>query len=412
MKPLVVTLLAGSLVLNATLAFFAFTGSARVEAEAAAKVAAASAAAEARTATAKGPAPVDPKTWASLETPDLPDLITRLRAAGFPKDVIRAIISGLIAEKFADRQRALQAESANRPFWKELTTDLKTQAASYKLYQEQNKMLRDILGADAEPSDALTLARQRAQFGNIPQEKVAVLQEIMRARAEKQTEMYYTKGSYSNEDMRAIDRETHEKVAAVLTPAELVEYDLRNSNTARQARNDLLAFNPTEEEFRAIVKLRTPMDEQFSNYTGLLNPEQRQRQQAAEKQLNEQIVTLFGPERGAEYIRATDYSYRQTAQLVARLELPAETTTALWDLKKDFEQRRSDLYRGVSSPDPAAREELNKQLVALQAEATAKIAPILGGANRVEAYKQYGGSWLSYMVPQTPRAAVPVATPK
>ena len=48
------------------------------------------------------------------------------------------------------------------------------------------------------------------------------------------------------------------------------------------------------------------------------------------------------------------------------------------------------------------RTKLGEQLKALQQEAETRLAPLLGGPRGVEAYKQYGGSWLTGMVPRTP----------
>jgi hypothetical protein len=54
-----------------------------------------------------------------------------------------------------------------------------------------------------------------------------------------------------------------------------------------------------------------------------------------------------------------------------------------------------DIYRSTASP-----EERTQQFTALEQEAIARITPLLGSASGVEAYKQYGGSWLQSMVPR------------
>ena len=66
-----------------------------------------------------------------------------------------------------------------------------------------------------------------------------------------------------------IERYGEKFAERILTPAELEEYDLRNSNTGRAMRRELAAFNPTEEEFRAIYKLRQPVDEKYNNNDGV-----------------------------------------------------------------------------------------------------------------------------------------------
>lgn len=137
MKPLSTVLLLASLALNATLAYVALTGRARLADTAAADPALS--ALGAQPAASPGPAPIDPATWSKLQTDDLPALVTRLRAAGFPPDVIRAMLNGLLTEQFAARRRALDPDSANRPFWKDRAPDLKLQLAQFQLYREQEK---------------------------------------------------------------------------------------------------------------------------------------------------------------------------------------------------------------------------------------------------------------------------------
>lgn len=198
-------------------------------------------------------------------------------------------------------------------------------------------------------------------------------------------------------DLAPLERELRTALAAVLSPAELEEYDLRNSNTGRSMRSELTAFNPTEEEFRALYKLRQPFDEQFGFIYGIPSQEQMRQRGEAQKQLLAQIGSALGAERAADYERAIDYNYRQTSQLVARLELPPETALSLWNTQKEFEKRRGEIYR--ASPG-VAEADRTSQLAALQKEALAKVTPLLGTASAVAAYRQYGGSWLESLVPR------------
>ena len=62
-----------------------------------------------------------------------------------------------------------------------------------------------------------------------------------------------------------------------------------------------------------------------------------------------------GAERFEQYQRATDYSFRQTTQLVARLQLPPDTAQKLYAVQKEFEQRRNELYRSGTGGGAAGR---------------------------------------------------------
>src|SRR6185369_556593 len=132
------------------------------------------------------------------------------------------------------------------------------------------------------------------------------------------------------------------------------------------------------------------------NY-GMLSDEQMKARSEAQKQLNDDIKAALGPDRFADYQRATNFSFRQTSQLVARLELPPETANQVYAVQQDAQTRANTLRRD-STLSPAQRTE---QLAALVAEAQGKLTTSLG-ASGLEAYKQYGGQWLQNLVPKPP----------
>jgi hypothetical protein len=209
--------------------------------------------------------------------------------------------------------------------------------------------------------------------------------------------------STEREKGRELEKERDAAIAQVLSPQEYAEYELRASNTASSLRYQLATFDPTEQEFRTIFQLQRAFDLQYPSVfaVGALTPEQnaamRQRSEA-QKLLTDQIKAALGPERGEEYVRSMDYNYQQTARLVGRLELPAENARQVYAVQKEFEPRVAEL-RGNRT---LSAEQRNQQLAALQEEATAKVSPLLGGTRGLEAYKQYGGSWLRSMVPPPP----------
>jgi hypothetical protein len=118
----------------------------------------------------------------------------------------------------------------------------------------------------------------------------------------------------------------------------------------------------------------------------------------AERQMNEQIKGLLGTARYAEYERAGQPDYRNTALLVSRLELPPETTQQIWNVRDDFMQRATTIRSNRSLPP----DQRTQQLSALQQEAAQAITPLVGGSRGFEAYQQYGGAWLQRLNPPPP----------
>jgi hypothetical protein len=396
LKTLYILLFVGSLALNAAMAFFLVH-----------PPVAASAATKAVSPTRRSAETlddkVDAKIWSDLKTDDLPTLVARLRDSGFPPDVIRAIIVGQLNELYAARRKALGFDASSQAYWKNRRVDPKMQAALRELSREQEKALRDLLGPDLATAEPLNALLQSRQLRGLPPEKVGDVQQVIRSYDEKRAEIYSktsSLGATDREKVAALDKDQRAAIAQLLTPAEFDNYQLYNSNTASQLRSQLSAFHPDEQEFRTIFALQNAFNEQFPNTynNGPIFPGDQPAREAAQKQLTDQIQAALGPDRGADYTRANDYNYRQTDQLVARLQLPPETTNQIWAVQQDLQQRTQAIYSDRTLPP----DQRAQQLATLADEAKTRISASLGEPG-FEAYKQYGGQWMQRFQPPTPR---------
>lgn len=345
---------------------------------------------------------VDAETWPTLHTDDLPALVQRLRARGFPPEVVRAILTAQLRETFAAREKALDPGQENRPYWKQYSLDPRLQTARMQLYREQQKKLRELLGTEADLQENVNALYQGRRFDSLPPEKVADVQLLLQQFNDARNDIFANFsggmiGAETQKKIQALEKDQQAALANLLTPQEFEEWNLRNSDTARGLRSELSAFEPTEAEFRSLYKLRAAFDEQFGRLYAPPSQEDMQRRHEAQQQLNAQIKSTLGPVRAAEYERASDYNYRQTSQLVARLELPSATTNQIYDVQKDIAAKIMSLYQ---SGTPAA--DRDKQLQQLAGETETRITALLG-ARGFEAYKQFGGSWMQQMRPGPPR---------
>ena len=70
----------------------------------------------------KTPTPVtaiaEDQLWSALRTGDIPTLIRRLREAGFPPAMARAVVTAAVDAEFAPRFDALFAPVEAAPYWK------------------------------------------------------------------------------------------------------------------------------------------------------------------------------------------------------------------------------------------------------------------------------------------------------
>lgn len=359
-------------------------------------------------ATAMNPiAPIVAAThgWEQLRHDDLPTLVARLRAAGFPPAMLRAAVSALVNERFAPRRRAIESAS-EKPFWKGRDeTDPQARTGLMALDHDRRKLIQKLLGDDSDAGDENVRAAVRQEIGReLAPEKIAQVQKLKSELGERIYAEFAKQGSGVQlpEDrvkVQQLQNEMHAELAKILSPDELFEYDLRNSNPAGMLRYELAPLRPTEAEFRALFPLYRELDEKYPLKMGGVNTEEDMApRNAALAQMKEQIKTLLGPERFAEYELSRDYNYQQTAKVTERLNLPATATGEVYAVQKEIQQRAT-LLRSNPTLTP---EDRTAQLAALAGEASAKISVVLG-ADGLEAYRQHGGQWLQQLTPR-PRA--------
>ena len=124
-----------------------------------------------------------PKLWTAFTSDDLATLVARLRAAGFPPEIIREIVQAQVNARYDARIRALQDPDPNTPFWKLPSSMVafgatsKTREEINQLQRERSKLVRDLLRDDFFATSDVNAA-QRRQFGNLPRNKLDAAQRI------------------------------------------------------------------------------------------------------------------------------------------------------------------------------------------------------------------------------------------
>jgi hypothetical protein len=400
---LLVALLALSVIANAVL-LFQHTGPATASSPAAS---AAASGPDAAASPASTPAEAEraeaarfAQTWTRLQAGDPKAFIAWLRAAGFAPSVIRAIVVAQVAEQFSARRAALLAQQKETPFWKNpdyASRDPKWLSAMRELNKEQSKAMKDLLGANALSDNPELKVYQHRQFGDLPQEKIEQVQTMLNDYNELRSELFAkTRGVMLPEDRQSIaliEKEQRADLAALLTPQELEDYDLRNSPVANQLRSQLNLFDPTEQEFRALFKLQQATEPQ-PNATGTIafGDQYRQRQQ----DLLAQAATVLTPERYEAYKQAIEPAYQNASRLLTRLDLPTTLAPQLVSTQQEVVKQASALQ----SDRTLTTEQRNAQLGALLESTTARLSTLLGGTRGLEAYKAQGGGWLQMLQPR------------
>lgn len=348
---------------------------------------------------AKNPA-LDPLLWPNLATPDLPALLARLRAAGFPPSIIRAVVTAQVEEEFAARREKITGPERNLPPWKVALAeaDPARRDALEALASEKRDRVKQLLGADATAPNPTMIALQRHQFGHLSPEKFARATALQRDYDELRGEAMRSSTERERlERFALLDKEQHIDLAKILTPAELETYDLRASPTARRLRANLDLFAPSEAEFLKIFRLQNPYDAQLTPSSEEPSPALIDQRIAAQQRLNAQIAAALGPERAADYQRSIDPTFRQVTRIATRLDLPPSVATTVWQTQQDFEKQ----FAATASDPALAPAARTARQQALRAEASAQVAAALGPRG-FEAFRHNGGNWLTPTPKATP----------
>lgn len=345
---------------------------------------------------AKSVAVKRPKLWTALHTEDAATLIARLRQAGFPPNVIRALVTAEITARYDTQLRALQDTDPTVPFWKlpasyYMSGDKRLEEIN-RLYRERSKALRDVF-RDEFFASTDTSAAQRRQFGDLPLSKIDALQRveddynemIAAVRAE-------AKGIILPEDrekLALLNREKRADLASILTAQELEAYELRTSSTANMLRSRLAAFEPTEAEFRALYQAQLALNEKFqAGFTGV----DQQTREAHQNAYHDQLRALLGDKRYAEYVRETSSDYQQLTRLVQRENLPRETPQLTYDLRNAIAAESNLIFDNAGLSVDAKRDALKQ----LAQNARNRILATLGPGAGPE-YVRISDQWLTQM---------------
>ncbi len=338
------------------------------------------------------PIRVSAETWSHVEAGDERG-VAGLRAAGLPDYMVRAIVRALIDEEFRQRENALYPDPATLPYWSRNYSSIRfvprDRLALIDLRREKEARMKALLGSVADPETELFpderwagLPRDKAErLGQIEEDYAALTANIRGGETAISSVMLPS----DRQKLAFLAKEKRSELASILTPAELEQYDLRQSSAAMQVRNSGYGFDMSEKEYLALYKIHKEVDDKVGAIDGTYDPEISRKRQQYQKETSEKIKAALGEERYAEYERSQDYEFRTLSRLAKRLELPQDKAFAAYDLKKAFEKKLDGLYSSNANvaDRPAA-------VQALRAEAEARFTELLG-APATEAFKRSSG---------------------
>jgi hypothetical protein len=354
--------------------------------------------------------------WSQLAEPDFVIYIARLRAFGTPETQVRDIIFGAVDAMYRPRRAALRPpkKADDGKFWErgrrffyggdsQATKEQRAQLSA--LQKEESDLLKSLFGDDyllqraKDSGNPTPIDWMEKQYGFIPKDLREKVQAIEQRMNEAKQDIYAANDGMfdpdSQADLRKVEKKSRDELAKMLTPDQLLEWDLRHSDTANQLKNDLSAFDPSEDEYRAVFKYKQAQDDlnpprSSDDDPPQLSADQRRAQAEKQKALDDDLAQAVGTNRVAEYKLEQDYSYRNLIDS----GVPKASVFKLDDMKKQAE----DAANKIRSDQTLTPDQRTGALSAIRTETQASINDLLG-EKPAKRYSANGGWWLNNIAP-------------
>lgn len=350
------------------------------------------------TASAKKKAEQLPSPWSAFEKNDLHKLVAQLRAAGFPSYAIRVIVEDRLRDSYAGRIRQLTAPDPNAPYAKmgsgQLSSDRFNEMR--RLNDEHEQILHDLLGVFAYRDSGAITNDERRSYGDLSPGKVDAIQRVEQDYEEMKTQARAGMDNITlpedKERIALLEREEHTDLAALLTPEEMENYDIRHSPVTGRLRQAMTYFHASESEFRAIYQIEAPLEDVIypstSGDRSVDDVVAAQRQ--ANAQMSDQLKAALGDERYAEFTRSSDSDYRMLVGFERQQTIPDGAALQVYDLRDHVAQESTRVFNDSSLDN-------SQKLAALQTLAQSTRAQMLNvlGPAAGETYLRQASFWLA-----------------
>jgi hypothetical protein len=332
--------------------------------------------------------------WSQLESTDYRTYIKNLRAVGCPEETVRDIILAEINKLYAPKFSAARRPDARQNYWQSPPSwSPDTYAQQKGLHRERSGLIRELLGVDPDEESRKNDTSGREQddpLAFLPASKRQPLRDLEEKYFNLERRIYAEAHGIMTTSDRAslaeLQQQKAREVDLLLTSQERLEYQLRESPTARRLQQELTAFQPTEAEFRAICQAQIAFDERTealrSSGSGAPSPRNDDALQA-------QIREALGDQRYFEYLRSKDPAYQTLVRIADRFGLPETVASQVLELKQSAETQSQE----VAANTGLTSGEKQVWLKTLQDQVGETLTGVLGEKG-FSAYHDYGGAWI------------------
>lgn len=326
------------------------------------------------TRTVVGPAEVLTTTntvalqWDVLESADYVKYIANLRSVGCPEETIRDIVIADINKLFAQRWRETQPPVEPWRYWRlkprSENKSVANAATRHGMEVERAALIRELLGVDFDAEMgkyAWTVSnRYEDAYGFLPEGKRLLIQDwegrakIDMRRLQEELKAAREPKEVRDSLIRELETAQRKELGALLTPAEVKEFQLRHSELADQLRRYTDALEPTEREFRTLFDLLSAAPDGLSQLVRL---------RGAESPLNDpflqpRVQEILGAERTSQFFALAFKPDKKEARRLQDEAQRAESNEAAATLKQIAEQEIARIAADASLTDAAKEEQI------------------------------------------------------
>lgn len=232
---------------------------------------------------------------------------------------------------------------------------------------------------------------------SLPPEKKARLDQIRRDYAEIRAKMVQDYGAAGEKfpggvsaflrQLALLEREMHADFAKTLTPEELEDYELQESNTGKTVRQRTADLALTDEQTRTIYRVQREFDDRFSLVFDV-SPAALLERLKVQRVAREKIRAALSDEAYARWLRAEDPSYLGMRTVAQNQGLAASAINDLWRIKDEWTQRKLEI-----AADPRlAPEQRTSMQAALAGQTRSQVLALVGDHAVVSAIDAF--NWL------------------
>lgn len=344
--------------------------------------------------------------YAARDARSVRDLLV---ASGLSPDSARNILAAMLYEQHRPRIEELtQAAARSSIWWRDITPEETPPDSPSALLEKLHENIQaDLDALFPETTSETSDAEPNLELAFLTPAKQNAIQQITRDYADMIQAAHLAAGRFElpadREKITFLEAERDRDIAALLTPEERENLELRTSPLAYQLRSLTTELKATESEYRAIFALQKDYETHSANLDGTDYTD-------AQQNLQNQIATLVGLERYRAYARAQDNDYTSLQAIAERFSLPPAISDTLYNLREPVAQATQRIAHDPSL-DVAQK---NAALQTLARQTRAQLATTLG-PEIAAAYLQDKVRWLPLLetghILSIPPAGNIVATP-